>query len=113
VEGGEGEGEVSLGFVHSLFGMVGTPSHILMVFLHCSSHVFPSIPQFSAALAHSSLLYHISCASLRVGQLGVICPGPHLQHPAQSQQIWPGPLHLEQWWMGWWCEWICCLIWKA
>jgi len=80
---GDGRGVEGMVFVHSLFGMLGIPSQVLRASAHLSWRVFLSIPHSSATLAHSSLLSHVSRASLwAVGQLGAVCPGPHSWHPA-------------------------------
>jgi len=113
---GDGRGVEGIIFTHALFGMLGTPPHVLRMSVHLSWCIFLFIPQSSATFAHSSLFSHVSCASLRVRQLGDICPGPHSQHPAhwytpQSWRMCLGPLHFKQQQAGWQCGCGCCLMW--
>jgi len=110
---GDGRGVGGVIFVHASFRMSGTPPHVLRTSIHHSWCIFLFIPQSSATFAHSSLLSHVSCASLRVGQLGAVCPGPHSWHPThwyapQSWQMCLGPLHFEQRQMGWQRGCSCC-----
>ena len=104
-EGGEGLLS-SLVFIHSLFEMLATPTHVFRASpiscMRSCARTFGLALQFSAALAHASSLSHISWASLAVGQLGVVCPGPHARHPmhwyrSQFFRMWPVFLQHEQW----------------
>lgn len=89
VEVGDGEGDTSpssLGNIHLLFGITGTPAHVSIASFHCCSDP-SSVPVLSMLVAfhfsdtsfHSSS-HSLSAFSFLTGQLGVVCPGPKARH---------------------------------